>query len=82
MRVQVSRSSYLVLVSSSAVFVTFRILQWRARSRARKTVERVKEMVEENQPLVSKRVRCKDYKRLYMDIHSLLLRVLRLCTGI
>jgi hypothetical protein len=54
MSVSLSRPSYLVLASSSLVVVTWRLLQWRARKRAKKTVERVKKMVKEGAPLVSK----------------------------
>jgi hypothetical protein len=54
MSVSLSRPTYIVLASSSFVVVTWRLLQWRARKRAKKTVERVKKMVKEGAPLVSK----------------------------
>jgi hypothetical protein len=54
MSVSLSRPTYIVLASSSFVVVTWRLLQWRARKRAKKTVERVKNMVREGAPLVSR----------------------------
>jgi hypothetical protein len=52
MSVSLSRPTYIVLASSSFVVVTWRLLQWRARKRAKKTVERVKDMVREGAPLI------------------------------
>jgi hypothetical protein len=53
MAIKVPRSAVAVLVSSSVVIVTYRLLQWRARKRARKTVDRINDMVQEGGPLVS-----------------------------
>lgn len=43
-----SRStSAALLASATATYLSFRLLQWRARKRARRTVDRVKEMTKE-----------------------------------
>jgi hypothetical protein len=49
----VARPAFVVLAaSSSVVYVTYRLLQWRARKRARGTVDRVRNLLPEG-PLVS-----------------------------
>lgn len=51
MKVKVSRPTYIFLLSSSVITVTWKIFQWRARKRAKEIVELAK--LRENAPLVS-----------------------------
>ena len=48
------KSGQLALASVSVVVVVYRVLIWRARSRARKSLEKVEELVESGGPLVRK----------------------------
>jgi hypothetical protein len=48
----VSQYGLMLATSSSLLFVTYRLLQWRARLRAKATVDRIKSLVKEGEPLV------------------------------
>jgi hypothetical protein len=52
MRVVLSQSAYVLVVSSSITLATYRLLQWRARKRAKIAAEKVQGMVKPG-PLVS-----------------------------
>ncbi|CAB9508063.1 hexakisphosphate kinase 3 [Seminavis robusta] len=46
MKLVVSQSAYVLLASSSLTLATWRLLQWRARKRAKEAAERVQDMVQ------------------------------------
>ena len=50
---RLSRSTTFVIASSSLAVATWRIILWRARTRAKKTVDRVRDLLPHDGPLVS-----------------------------